>query len=103
MCGALKHIHKLQVLQNKTVRKITNANYSDPGKPIYNELGISTALDNLYKTELCKLPGVNSCIFLTLTKRYQNPFDHYTHPIQKYTIITQDINAMHISRADDHN
>ena len=50
--GALKkHMHKLQVLQNKTVRKITNAKYNDPVKPIDNELGIFT-LDNLYKTEL---------------------------------------------------
>ena len=57
-----KHIHKLQVLQNKMVRKITNAKYSDPVKPIYNELGMST-LDNFYKTELCKLAGVNSWIF----------------------------------------
>ena len=58
--GALKkHIHKLQVLQNKTVRKITNAKYNDPVKAIYNELGIST-LDNLYKTELCKLMYLNS-------------------------------------------
>ena len=33
--------------------------YNDPVKAIYNELGIST-LDNLYKTELCKLMYLNS-------------------------------------------
>ena len=93
-----KHIHKLQVLQNKTVRKITNVKYNDPVKPIYNELGIST-LDNLYKTELCKLMYLNS------NKALPKPIiSLYTSNTEIHNHNTRHKRDVHnVSRADDHN
>ncbi len=53
--GACKtKLKKLQVAQNKTMRRIDNANYNDSAKPIYKKYGILT-IDDMLKLELSKL------------------------------------------------
>ena len=45
--------HKLQVIQNKALRVIHNAQYNESASPIYRKLNIMT-FDNMYKLESCK-------------------------------------------------
>ncbi len=43
-----------QVAQNKTLRRITNADYNDAAKPIYDKMGVLT-INNMFKFELAQL------------------------------------------------
>lgn len=47
------HINKLRVMQNKIIRAMLNANFTDPSKPLYAKLQI-LRLDDVYKLELGK-------------------------------------------------
>ena len=75
-----KYTHKLAVLQNKSIRKISNSTYNASAAPLYSKLNILT-LDNMYKFELCKLMYLSTCKLLPkpLLALYKTNTDIHNH------------------------
>ena len=53
-----KYLHKLEILQNKSIRSITNSKYNDSSGPIYKNLSI-LPLTGLYELETVKFMYLN--------------------------------------------
>ena len=53
-----KYLHKLEILQNKSIRSITNSKYNDSSGPIYKNLSI-LPLTGLYEFETVKFMYLN--------------------------------------------
>ena len=53
-----KYLHKLEILQNKSIRSITNSKYNDSSGPIYKNLSI-LPLPGLYEFETVKFMYLN--------------------------------------------
>jgi len=51
-------LHKLEVLQNKAIRSITNSKYNESTEPVYKQLGI-LPLPKLYQLEAAKFMFLN--------------------------------------------
>ena len=78
-----KHLNKLKVSQNKTVRNINNSRYNESAQPIYKKLSILT-LEQLYNIELCKfMYDYNTHNLPTpLLSLYTHNSDIHTHNIR---------------------
>jgi hypothetical protein len=82
------YTHKLEVLQNKSIRILNHSNYNESALPIYSKLNI-LKFENLFKLELCKFMYVISSneIPTPLTAFYNCNRDIHTH----YTRHSNDI------------
>jgi hypothetical protein len=74
------YTHKLEVLQNKSIRILNHSNYNESALPIYSKLNI-LKFENLFKLELCKFMYVISSneIPTPLTAFYNCNRDIHTH------------------------
>ena len=76
------YIHKLEVLQNKSVRSVTNSKYNDSSWPIYKKLKV-LPLSKLHQMETAKLMYLNQkrelpLPLLSIFTTNQNIHQHYT-------------------------
>jgi len=87
-----KHINKLRILQNKSVRKINKSKYNDSAAPIYASLNIPN-IQTIYEVELSKL--MYQHVHSTLPSPLQQLFTFNSHT---YDYNTRHKNDPHITQ-----
>jgi hypothetical protein len=87
-----KHIHTLEVLQNKAIRIISKAKYNASTKPLYKNLQMLT-LQDMFNMEIAKFMYQNS------TGELPRPLqEHFISNINIHTHNTRQKNDFHMRR-----